>query len=156
MCTVRLRLVTVALVLISLVALSAFLAAAQHRGSPPEGNYVAHRAADWRLDGPRAEQRRTAMLLRAQARVSDPDLSRLGALAGPLPDSDPQNGVVACRFLNDPPSGTTAKFNCVLDGGSVIKVKYGRNPEIRAGGVRRWVHGFPVGRHRAEVSCPGD
>jgi hypothetical protein len=34
--------------------------------------------------------------------------------------------------VSDEPSGTSAKFNCVLDGGEIVKVKYGRNPEIYA------------------------
>lgn len=37
-----------------------------------------------------------------------------------------------CLFLNEPPTGTSAKFDCVLMDGEVIKVKYGRNPEIHA------------------------
>lgn len=44
----------------------------------------------------------------------------------PLPDWLP------CRFVNDRPSGTSAKFDCVLDGGQVVKVKYNNNPEIQA------------------------
>ena len=37
-----------------------------------------------------------------------------------------------CQFRNTGPSGTTPKFSCVLADGSVVKVKYGRNPEIQA------------------------
>jgi hypothetical protein len=37
-----------------------------------------------------------------------------------------------CRFLAEDPSGTTPKFNCVFEGGEVLKVKYGRNPEPHA------------------------
>jgi hypothetical protein len=44
-----------------------------------------------------------------------------GLLSGPL---------VSCRFLSEGISGTTPKFNCVLANGEVVKVKYGRNPEI--------------------------
>ena len=39
---------------------------------------------------------------------------------------------LTCRYLAEEPSGTSAKFNCVLDGGEIIKVKYGRNPEIHS------------------------
>lgn len=41
-------------------------------------------------------------------------------------------GVLPCRFVRDAPSGTSAKFDCVLEGGQLVKVKYGRNPEIQA------------------------
>jgi hypothetical protein len=37
-----------------------------------------------------------------------------------------------CHFLAEDPSGTTPKFNCVFEGGEVLKVKYGRNPEPHA------------------------
>ena len=30
------------------------------------------------------------------------------------------------------PTGTSAKFDCVLEGGEIVKVKYSRNPEIQA------------------------
>ncbi len=39
---------------------------------------------------------------------------------------------ITCRFIRDEPSGTSAKFSCALEDGQVIKVKYGRNPEIQA------------------------
>jgi hypothetical protein len=76
---------------------------------------------------------------------------------------DPQAPIV-CRFLNDAPSGTTSKFNCVLDGGAVIKVKYGRNPEIQgevAGTRLLHMLGFPaddveVVRRLRCYGCPRD
>jgi hypothetical protein len=45
---------------------------------------------------------------------------------------DPFGGAdeVACRFRPTKVSGTTPKFMCVFEGGEVLKVKYGRNPEI--------------------------
>jgi hypothetical protein len=68
------------------------------------------------------------MLLRAEVRRStDLSWSPAHSLIDDAPGARP-----SCRFLNDPPSGTTAKFNCVLDGGKVIKVKYGRNAEIQS------------------------
>jgi hypothetical protein len=39
---------------------------------------------------------------------------------------------LTCRFIAEPPAGTTAKFTCASMDGGVIKVKYGRNPEIHA------------------------
>jgi hypothetical protein len=37
-----------------------------------------------------------------------------------------------CKFLPRPHSGTTPKFDCILRGGEVIKVKYDRNGETEA------------------------
>ena len=37
-----------------------------------------------------------------------------------------------CTFFPDEPSGTTPKFDCVFPNGEVLKVKYGRNPELHA------------------------
>jgi hypothetical protein len=134
-----------ALVLLALLALSTFLGAAQHQGTPPAGDFVARRLPDWDLSGPAAEQRRKRMLLRAQFRLTPDELTRLTADVPAFPTLAER--AEACRFLNDPPSGTTAKFNCVLDGGTVIKVKYGRNPEIQgevAGTHLLRLMGFPA------------
>lgn len=117
------------LVLATLVGFSTFLAAAQHFGTLPAGNFVAHKSPDWHIVGSDAEQRRREMLLKAQVRASPADLAPFTPRAEVF-ESMPHD-VVNCRFVNDPPSGTTSKFNCVLDGGTVIKVKYGRNPEIQ-------------------------
>jgi hypothetical protein len=40
--------------------------------------------------------------------------------------------IVRCRYLDGPARGTTPKFDCVLPDGEIVKVKYGRNPEIHA------------------------
>ena len=45
----RVRAISAVLVLAALVALTAFLSAAQHRGAPPDGNFVPHDVADWHL-----------------------------------------------------------------------------------------------------------
>ncbi len=82
------------------------------------------------MTGSDAAARRLAILQRAEWRLS-PD--RAAAFAATVPSLEAfADSVRDCRFLNEPPSGTTAKFNCVLDGGTVIKVKYGRNPEVQA------------------------
>jgi hypothetical protein len=158
---VRTRLISAALVIAILVALSTYLAAAQHHGTPPSGDYAPRRVPEWHLTGPHAEQRRLATLARAAWRLSPGDISLpghgepLATLAGDIRE---------CRFLNDPPSGTTAKFNCVLNGGVVIKVKYGRNPEIQgevAGTRLLRALGFPADDvaivHRLRCyGCPRD
>ncbi|HTM01968.1 MAG TPA: hypothetical protein VL173_00570 [Vicinamibacterales bacterium] len=119
--------ISAAAALIVIVALSAYLAAAQHRGDAPTGDYTPRRLPAWHLTGRDAEQRRSAMLLRAAVRPDPADIAALPWRLAPLPDMP----TITCRFLNDLPTGTTAKFNCVLDGGAVLKVKYGRNPEIQ-------------------------
>src|SRR5206468_2484471 len=101
--------------------------AAQHHGTAPSGNYAPRRIPDWHLAGPDAEQRRLATLARASWRIS----AEAPFTGQKEPFDAFANDVRECRFLNDPLSGTTAKFNCVLNGGVVIKVKYGRNPEIQ-------------------------
>ena len=60
---------------------------------------------------------------RAAVRLDTPGVAGLPRL-----DQAP----VACRFIREEPTGTSAKFSCVLEDGQVIKVKYGRNPEIQA------------------------
>src|SRR6185503_12558096 len=39
---------------------------------------------------------------------------------------------VSCRFVPHAPGGTSLKFDCTLDDGEVIRVKYGHQPEIHA------------------------
>ena len=51
----------------------------------------------------------------------------------PATPIEPASGEpLTCRFLAEEPSGTTSKFDCVVAGGDVVKVKYGRNSEIHA------------------------
>ena len=128
MVDMRSRVIAAVLVTAALVSLTTFLAAAQHHGAQPDGNYVPLTSVDWHLSGADAAQRRAAMLQRAEWRLPPSDAMPI------TPDASgdrPLHDVRSCRFVNEPPSGTTAKFNCVLDGGRVIKVKYGRNPEIQ-------------------------
>jgi hypothetical protein len=41
------------------------------------------------------------------------------------------NDEVACKFLLKPVGGTSPKFECVLQDGRVLRVKYGPNPEVQ-------------------------
>jgi hypothetical protein len=69
-----------------------------------------------------------------QAKVWTPkDLSAVDLAANP-PDATGllSQPIVRCRYLDGPPSGTTAKFDCVLPDGEVVKVKYGNTGEIHA------------------------
>jgi hypothetical protein len=75
-----------------------------------------------------------------RARVWRPvDIATFDFGSNPEDPSEALSGhVVNCRFLSEAVSGTTPKFNCVLPDGEVVKVKYGRNPEIpsEAAGTR--------------------
>jgi len=53
----------------------------------------------------------------------------LGRNPGPFPEP------ALCRFQPSEPSGATPKFECVFEGGEVLKVKYGKNPEIHSEAV---------------------
>lgn len=45
-----------------------------------------------------------------------------------MPSDQPQS--IACKFILDAPNGTAPKFDCTLDSGERVRVKYGRTPEI--------------------------
>ncbi len=101
-----------------------------------------HRLEVLTLSGEDAEQRRRALLRRAVFETDWPaqDTDDGGATdassaawRGAISDgSRPPDEPLECRFLPSPPSGTSPKFDCVLESGAVVKVKYGRNPEIHA------------------------
>lgn len=107
---------------------STFLFAAQERGELPAGHYAATPQAKWRLMGPHADALRRDALNRAAVRLPGPLRGTRSTY-----ESDPlEASHLTCRFLSNEPTGTSAKFDCVLDGGQIIKVKYSRNPEIHA------------------------
>lgn len=69
-----------------------------------------------------------------QAKVWTPkDISSVDLAANP-PDATGllSQPIVRCRYLDGPTNGTTAKFDCVLPDGDVVKVKYGNTGEIQA------------------------
>jgi hypothetical protein len=75
---------------------------------------------------------RDAVLRRAQLKL-EPAPGRVDLASNPAdPDGTLSASPVVCRFTSQAASGTTPKFDCVLAGGEVVKVKYGRNPEIHA------------------------
>ncbi len=107
--------------------LTAWVATAAHRGAPPAGSYSPAAAAALLITGNDAETQRRAVLARAALRPA------AGGEAGHDRSSAAAGGDrLACRFRAGAPSGTSAKFDCVLDGGEIVKVKYGRNPELQA------------------------
>lgn len=78
----------------------------------------------WPLSGPEGRGLRDDALRRAQVRTlpAGPPLLRL----------DVEDPPFRCRFLSERPTGTSAKFDCLLADGEVVKIKYGRNPELAA------------------------
>jgi hypothetical protein len=118
--------------LIAAVGLSGWLLAAEARGTVPRGNYQPAREVEVTLTGSDAEARRRELVRSATPRHLSPDSLELQPLPS-LPAGHPLTAdLPSCRFVAEAPTGTSAKFACVLDGGEVVKVKYGRNPEIHA------------------------
>jgi hypothetical protein len=108
-----------------------WLLAAEERGPLPSGRYLAAPIASWPVTDRHADAIRRDALSRAAVRIAGRPATgwsvHPGSTVDPL-DASP----VTCLFLSEAPTGTSAKFDCVLDGGDVVKIKYGRNPEIHA------------------------
>jgi hypothetical protein len=89
-----------------------------------------------------------------RARVWRPvDVAAFDFGSNPVDPSETLSGaVVNCRFLSEAVSGTTPKFNCVLPDGEVVKVKYGRNPEIQSeAAATRLLSGLGFGADRIYI-----
>ena len=98
----------------------------------------------------RADALRRAKVWRAPAvAIGEADLSRNPAEAGAFAATD----VVACKFVLKSSDGRSPKFQCVLDGGEVVKVKYGRNNPETFGEVAatRLVAALGFGADRVDV-----
>jgi hypothetical protein len=108
---------------------------AAYRGSGerlPPGTYDAHMDPHWTVPPGREEEIRADALARAQVwrepavAVEKADLAKNAGDDHPL---DPAR-LLSCKFLPKSVSGTTPKFDCVLEGGEVVKVKYGGSAEV--------------------------
>jgi hypothetical protein len=86
----------------------------------------------WRVEAARAKELRDLAL--RQARVWAPPERAPADLAGNPPDPSGMlsQPLVRCRYLSEPARGTTAKFDCMLPDGEIVKVKYGITGEIHA------------------------
>ena len=117
--------------LASSVALAAWLLPAGRESSPV--SFTAPRVnAKWGAGSDTPLDLRDLAL--RQARVwTQTDLSAVDLASNP-PDASGMlsQEIVRCRYLDGPASGTTAKFECVLPDGEVVKVKYGTTGEIQA------------------------
>jgi hypothetical protein len=124
-------LVSIAVYLTASVALAAWLLPTG-RERPPSPFPVPPARRVWPLDAAAPEAARTAAL--RQARVWTPVDGAAADLGvnPPDPAGTLSETLVRCRYLDGPARGTTAKFDCVLRDGEVVKVKYGHTGEIQA------------------------
>jgi hypothetical protein len=92
---------------------------------------------------PTADRVPSTPSLAAAARLRDDALARARTLVGDInrdaltaEPPDPKGLLtqdeVRCSFVPHAPGGTSLKFDCALDDGEVIRVKYGHQPEIHA------------------------
>jgi len=137
------------------VALAAWLLPAGHE-QPPFAFPAPRPKASWHTDeeGRMVALRRAGVWTPVDATASD-FASNPPDPAGTL--SDP---IVRCRYRDEPAHGTTAKFDCVLRDGEVVRVKYGHTGEIPAGiAASRLLAGLGFGADRLylipRVRCYG-
>lgn len=78
-----------------------------------------------------AAQRRDAALLHARVRLGPLNRSALTAEPSDTPAALTSE-MVSCHFVPRVPGGTSFKFDCALDTGDIVRVKYGHEPEIHA------------------------
>jgi hypothetical protein len=109
-----------------------WLSAAEYPSLPPKGDFEPRRLEPWMSTGPDADDRRHDALRRAVFELEPSEGEPLEREAIDAFRAELSTPVPACRFVNSEPSGTSAKFDCVFRGGLMVKVKYGRNPEIHA------------------------
>jgi hypothetical protein len=127
-------LVVTAAVTIAVVAIF-LLATAAARGTPPAGNFEPNPVNDeWPVPSGGEHTVRAAAMRAADVRIAGPGTNASPDFSANPPDPtgllsrDP----VTCRFVPRNLAGTTPKFDCVLEGGEVVRVKYGRSPERHA------------------------
>jgi hypothetical protein len=98
----------------------------------PPVRYVVLRATNHDVDRTSAEWRaREEILSRGRVFMPSPaaiptvDLSRSPGEAATFDPANP----LSCRYVPKPTTGTTSKFECRLDNGEIVKVKYGHSRE---------------------------
>jgi hypothetical protein len=99
---------------------------------PPDGFVARAMKLDLETPKERADDVREDALARA-AVWSRPPVAPSAADLGHTPGRFPDPAV--CRFQPSEPAGATPKFDCVFEGGEVLKVKYGKNPEVHSEAV---------------------
>ena len=97
----------------------------------PPGDYTPRRVStDLVMPAADAPRLRADALARAQV-WRQPDTPPERASLGGNPEGFSGSDQLTCRFLPHAADGRTPKFRCVLPGGDVIKVKYGRQNHER-------------------------
>jgi hypothetical protein len=128
----RWLLIAIAAYLAASVAIAIWLLPAGREQSPV--TFAAPREkVEWPLTAVDPEQTRVEALRRARVRGAPFHAAGLDLSANPPdPAGTLSEPLVRCRYLDGPARGTTAKFDCVLPDGEVVKVKYGNTSEIQA------------------------
>lgn len=109
------------------VGFSTWLTAVEHPADVPPFPPAARPFEAAILRGPDAETQRLALLQRAAVHLDGEQRSFRES-----PPAGDEGELSSCHFVASPHSGTTPKFECVSGNGDVVKVKYGRHPEIHA------------------------
>ena len=122
----RRSLLAATVLVVSVIGISTWLAAADYPAIRPEGNVQEPVSRDLTLTGPEAAAHRSDALRRATFIVP----GRFQHLRDSLPSDLRGQALPSCRFAPSELSGTTPKFDCVFAGGETIKVKYGHDAEI--------------------------
>jgi hypothetical protein len=114
---------------------AAWISAPATPTTSPSPAYAAFETPAWELPAGTADALREDAFRRAQIRIDEAPVLSLEDVAY-SPDNPPADSTftdpLPCRYRHDEPSGTSSKFDCVLEDGSLVKVKYGRNSEIHA------------------------
>lgn len=122
----RPSLVAATALVVSVIGISTWMAAADYPAIPPTGHFEEHAAPEWTLTGPDAAAKRKDILRRASFVLPE----RFQHLRDSLPADLLSHAVPSCRFVPGELSGTTPKFDCVFANGDSVKVKYGHDAEI--------------------------
>jgi hypothetical protein len=117
---------------------------------PPPISFATPRAKQvWPLSAAAPEAARSDALRRASVWIASDPASADLASNPPDPSGALSGSLVRCRYLDEPARGTTAKFDCVLADGEVVKVKYGQTGEIQAEIAATRLNAKTVGGHFA-------
>jgi hypothetical protein len=103
------------------------------RSLPADGFEARKDGGTFELPADKAKEWRTRSLSRARV-WEEPELAPSAAdlrTNTPGPGAFAATDELPCRFKPDKSSGATPKFECVFEGGEVLKVKYGANPEVQ-------------------------
>ena len=114
------------------VALAAWLVPAG-RERPPAPFAPARAKVAWPVEAGAGDAIRTEAIRKARVWAPPPPPSSADLSVNPPdPSGTLSQPIVRCRYLDSAATGTTAKFDCVLPDGEVVKVKYGHTGEIHA------------------------